>query len=162
MWRLFLFDYRNVPIAWDFILFFALWDSILNAHSCDNWLKLGVNCIAFENFTASIRDLMVAIWVYWQSKQWLSSIPAITTKRGITSRLIEHNNRPCHMRLKLQVLSWDRHTNVADLKPLMGKHLCILVSGNVKPLFRFSFHKKPRTSMFFSLTTWSVYLFTLL
>jgi len=28
--------------------------------------KLGDNCIVFENFTASIGDLMVANWVYWR------------------------------------------------------------------------------------------------
>ena len=28
--------------------------------------KLGDNCIVFENFTASIGDLMVANWVYCQ------------------------------------------------------------------------------------------------
>ena len=27
---------------------------------------LGDNCIVFENFTASIGDLMVANWVYWR------------------------------------------------------------------------------------------------
>ena len=27
---------------------------------------LGDNCIVFENFTVSIRDLMVANWVYWR------------------------------------------------------------------------------------------------
>ena len=37
---LFLFDYGNVPIAWDFILFFAWWDSILNAHSSSNQLRI--------------------------------------------------------------------------------------------------------------------------
>ena len=64
-------------------------------------------------------------------KQWLSSIPPITTKRAITSRLIEHNKRPWDMRLKIQVLSWDRHKNVADLKHLMRQHPCILISRNV-------------------------------
>jgi len=29
-------------------------------------MYLGDNCIVFENFTASIGDLMVANWVYWQ------------------------------------------------------------------------------------------------
>jgi hypothetical protein len=29
-------------------------------------LYLGDNCIVFENFTASIGDLMVANWVYWR------------------------------------------------------------------------------------------------
>jgi len=28
--------------------------------------QLGDNCIVFENFTASIGDLMVANWVYWR------------------------------------------------------------------------------------------------
>jgi hypothetical protein len=31
-----------------------------------------------------------------------------------------------------------------------------------QPLFTFSFHKKPRTSMIFLIATWYVYLFTLL
>ena len=31
--------------------------------SCD---LIGDNCIVFENFTASIGDLMVANWVYWR------------------------------------------------------------------------------------------------
>jgi hypothetical protein len=30
-----------------------------------------------------------------------------------------------------QVLSWDKHRNAADLKPLMGQYPDILVSGNV-------------------------------
>ena len=29
-------------------------------------IQLGNNCIIFENFTASIGDLMVANWVYLQ------------------------------------------------------------------------------------------------
>ena len=28
--------------------------------------QLGDTCIVFENFTASIGDLMVANWVYWR------------------------------------------------------------------------------------------------
>jgi DNA polymerase III epsilon subunit-like protein len=31
-----------------------------------NVRQLRDNCIVFENFTASIRDLMVAKWVYWR------------------------------------------------------------------------------------------------
>ena len=43
---------------------------IINATFCiitvwETWY-LGDNCIVFENFTASIEDLMVANWVYWQ------------------------------------------------------------------------------------------------
>jgi hypothetical protein len=60
----------TVEISWDIFRiladFFASWDSISNDHSCDNWLKLGVNCIAFENFKASVGDLMVANWVHWR------------------------------------------------------------------------------------------------
>jgi hypothetical protein len=29
------------------------------------FLQLGDNCIVFENFMASIGDLMVPNWVYW-------------------------------------------------------------------------------------------------
>jgi hypothetical protein len=28
--------------------------------------QLGDNCIVFENFTASVGDLMVVNWVYWR------------------------------------------------------------------------------------------------
>jgi len=30
-------------------------------------LELGDSCIVFDNFTASIEELMVANWVYWRS-----------------------------------------------------------------------------------------------
>jgi hypothetical protein len=32
----------------------------------EDQLHLGDNCIVFENFTASIGDLMVVNWVYWR------------------------------------------------------------------------------------------------
>jgi hypothetical protein len=32
----------------------------------ERYVQLGDNCIVFENFTASIGDLMVANWVYWR------------------------------------------------------------------------------------------------
>jgi len=38
-------------------------------------LKLGDNCIVFENFTASIGDLMVANWVYWRRVEILKTSP---------------------------------------------------------------------------------------
>ena len=33
-------------------------------------VKLGDNCIVFENFTASLGDLMVINWVYWRRINW--------------------------------------------------------------------------------------------
>ena len=38
--------------------------TILNEHDIATNIYLGDNCIVFENFTASIGDLMVANWVY--------------------------------------------------------------------------------------------------
>jgi hypothetical protein len=36
--------------------------AVLVSDSCE----LGDNCIVFENFTASIGELMVEDWVYWR------------------------------------------------------------------------------------------------
>jgi hypothetical protein len=40
--------------------------TILNEHDIATNIYLGDNCIVFENFTASIGDLMVANLVYWR------------------------------------------------------------------------------------------------
>jgi hypothetical protein len=44
---------------------------------------LGDNCIVFENFTASIGDLMVANWVYWQHDNGASKRIFATIKSTI-------------------------------------------------------------------------------
>jgi len=55
-------------------------------------------------------------------KQRWSTILPISTKRTITSHLnaLRTRKRPRHMTLEIQVLVWDRHTNVAGLNRLMG------------------------------------------
>ena len=46
-------------------------------------------------------------------KQWWSSIPPISTKRTITSHLkLLNTKRQQHMRLEIQVLVWNRQTDV--------------------------------------------------
>jgi hypothetical protein len=35
-------------------------------------VELGDNCMVFENFTASVGDLMVAYWVYWRRASGVS------------------------------------------------------------------------------------------
>ena len=46
-----------------FILIYFIYSFV---YVCCNFVHLGDNCIVFENFTASIGDLMVANWVYWR------------------------------------------------------------------------------------------------
>jgi len=44
---------------------------------------LGDNCIVFDNFTASIKDLMVANWVYWRRVRGASKRIFATIKSTI-------------------------------------------------------------------------------
>jgi len=39
---------------------------IIHVFKMNSTRYLGDNCIVFDNFTASIGDLMVANWVYWR------------------------------------------------------------------------------------------------
>ena len=45
------------------------------------------DCIVFENFTASIGDLMVVNWVYWQYVSGASKRIFVTMKFSITIQL---------------------------------------------------------------------------
>jgi len=51
---------------------------------------LGDNCIVFENFTASIGDLMVANWVYWRCDSGASKRIFATIKSTIDA--VEFSN----------------------------------------------------------------------
>jgi hypothetical protein len=55
MWLLFPLIFFNRVTYFSFFPWFF--------QSCD---LIGDNCIVFENFTASIGDLMAANWVYWR------------------------------------------------------------------------------------------------
>jgi hypothetical protein len=70
-------------------------------------------------------------------KQWWSTIPPISTKRTITSNLNSLNTKKKDM-LKIQVLAWDRHKNVALSNQLMESQLSEEWSANIKQykLFR--------------------------
>jgi hypothetical protein len=46
-------------------------------------IKLGDNCIVFENFKASIGDLMVRNWVYWRHVSGASKWVFATIKSTI-------------------------------------------------------------------------------
>jgi hypothetical protein len=50
------------------------------------------------------------------------------TNTHISPQLTEHTKSPRHMKLKIQVVVWDRHYYVAGLKRLMGSHLLIIGS----------------------------------
>ena len=51
---------------------------------------LGDDCIVFENFTASIGDLMVANWVYWRRVSGASKRIFATIKSTIDATKISN------------------------------------------------------------------------
>ena len=51
---------------------------------------LGDDCIVFENFTASIGDLMVANWVYWRRVSGASKQIFATIKSTIDATKISN------------------------------------------------------------------------
>ena len=52
---------------------------------------LGDNCIVFENFTASIGDLMVANWVYWGRVSRASKRIFATIKFPMCREIFKYN-----------------------------------------------------------------------
>jgi hypothetical protein len=55
-------------------------------------VDLGDNCIVFENFMASIGDLMVANWVYWQHDSGVSKRIFATIKSTIDAMKFSESN----------------------------------------------------------------------
>ena len=53
-------------------------------------------------------------------KQWWSTMPPISTKRPITSRIKSMKRKLWHLALGIQVLDWDSHKNVVGLNWLKG------------------------------------------
>jgi len=76
-----------------------------------NFVLMGVCITALLYIFESIyHEKKVQKVVRW------SSIPPISTLRTITSHLNSLNrNRPQYMTLEIQVLAWNRHTNIVGL-----------------------------------------------
>jgi hypothetical protein len=75
------------------------WDTFFISNDITYYIYLGDNCIVFENFTASIGDLMVTNWVYWRRvDNWCHEIFKYNTVIPIlmwrlTKRNAQHKNK---------------------------------------------------------------------
>ena len=89
---------------------------------------IGTDCIGSCKSSSNKITVTTARNILWyinfvmnkKLKQWLSTIPPISTKRIITSHLNWTQKRQRHMTLEVLVLAWDRHTDVAVLNWLIG------------------------------------------
>ena len=69
------------------------------------------------------KNSLKSMYYEKKSEQWWSTIPPMSAKQTITFHNKSNHwayNRLRHMTLKMQVLAWDRHKNVAESNRPMG------------------------------------------
>ena len=88
------------------------------------WL---INLLYYKTLEWSIYITSLFTWLVERKfNQWWSTIPPTSTKRKVTSHLISQ-----HIILEIQVLTWDRHKNVAGLNRLTGSQPSLLIAPTV-------------------------------